>query len=146
MLIVYQKSDWIEKGTHAFLVKNVVAVGGPYYYYDASNFFRKFSLFFQKTIYFWTNNIFQKLGRGAVLIGGNLFLRASALEKAGGYNTSLVFYGDDTDTAKRMAIQGRVVFDKNLIMPTSARRLKSQGSLKTSIIYMYHFVKVILKK
>lgn len=136
-------SNWLEKGVHAFLSKKVVAVGGPYDYYDAGNLFRKFSLFFQKTFYYWGNKLLQKLGKGAVLIGGNVFLRAEALSKAGGYNTKLVFYGDDTDTAKRMARIGEVVFDRNLIMPTSGRRMKKEGSIRLSLIYIYHFFRII---
>lgn len=137
-------SDWLSNGIKFFNSKDVVALGGPYDYYDAPKFFRWFSLFFQKTIYVFSNWFFQKIGKGAVLIGGNVFLRSDALEKAGVYNTNLVFYGDDTDTAKRMAKQGRVVFNKNFVMKTTARRLKNQGILKTSITYFFHFFKVIL--
>lgn len=136
-------SDWLTKGVNSFLSKKVVAVGGPYDYYDASNFFRKFSLFFQKTFYFLGNKLLQKLGKGAILIGGNVFLRADVLDSVGGYNTKLVFYGDDTDTAKRMAKHGEVVFNRNLIMKTSARRLKNEGSVRQSLKYFYHFFRII---
>ncbi|MEI8061677.1 MAG: glycosyltransferase family 2 protein [bacterium] len=139
-------ANWLEKGMHSFLVKEVVAVGGPYDYYDAPKMTRWFSLYFQKIFYFIVNIVLQKLHKGGVLIGGNVLLRADALEKAGGYNTDLVFYGDDTDTAKRMSRQGRVVFNRNLSMPTSARRLKSQGVIRTSLIYFYHFFRIIFKK
>ena len=135
--------NWLRCGTHHFLNKNIVAVGGPYDYYDGRKSFRTFSLIFQKTIYALFNFLMQKAKRGAVLIGGNILLRADVLGKVGGYNTDLVFYGDDTDTAKRMSKEGWVVFDTGLIVKTSARRLKSEGSLKISIIYIYHFFKVV---
>lgn len=135
--------DWLEKGSKHFSNPKVVAVSGPYNYYDSTLFFRKFSLFFQKNIYSLFNFVMQKIHKGAVSIGGNVFLRADVLDKIGGYNTNIVFYGDDTDTAKRMSTQGKVVFDRKLIVSTSARRLKEEGSLKISIIYIYHFFRII---
>ncbi|MEI6552941.1 MAG: glycosyltransferase family 2 protein [bacterium] len=137
------EKNWLRRGTQHFSDTKVVAVGGPYNYYDGRESFRVFSLIFQKTIYALFNFLMQKFNRGAVLIGGNVFLRADILEKVGGYNTNIVFYGDDTDTAKRMSKQGRVVFDTGLVVKTSARRLKSEGSFKISIIYIYHFFKVL---
>jgi cellulose synthase/poly-beta-1,6-N-acetylglucosamine synthase-like glycosyltransferase len=138
--------DWLERGIKHFINKKVVAVGGPYDYYDGRWTFRIFSLLFQKYIYSLFNFLMQKLDKGAVLIGGNVLLRAETLSKIGGYNTDITFYGDDTDTAKRMSKEGLVVFDTKLIVKTSARRLKSQGSFKISIIYIYHFFKVILSR
>lgn len=135
--------DWLKSGVKYFSSPDVVSVGGPYDYYDAKLGFRKFSLFFQKNIYSSFNILMQFFHRGAVSIGGNVFFRAKTLEKIGGYDTSFVFYGDDTDTAKRISKEGEVIFDRNLIVKSSARRLKTQGSLKTSIIYIYHFFKII---
>jgi glycosyltransferase involved in cell wall biosynthesis len=135
--------DWLKKGVEYFSYPNIVSVGGPYDYYDAKPGFRKFSLFFQKNIYSLFNILMQFFKRGAASIGGNVFFRAETLQKIGGYDTKFVFYGDDTDTAKRMSKEGRVIFDRNLVVKTSARRLNSQGSLKTSIIYIYHFFKII---
>lgn len=137
-------SDWISKGTKWFRDKNVVAVGGPYDYYDSTPFFRNFSLLIQTYIYSFFNSLFQKIKKGAVTIGGNVFFRADALERAGGYNTNIVFYGDDTDQAKRMAEQGMVIFDTTLKMKTSARRLNNGGTIRISLIYLYHFFKGIL--
>ena len=135
--------DWLKKGTKYFSSLKIVSVGGPYDYYDADESFRKFSLFFQKNIYSLFNTLMQFFHKGATSIGGNSFFRASALEKIGGYDTKFVFYGDDTDTAKRISKEGKVIFDKNLVVKTSARRLKSEGTLKISITYIYHFFKTI---
>ena len=137
------ESDWLKKGAKYFLTKEIVSVGGPYDYYDARKSYRVFSLFFQKNIYRLFNFLMQKFNRGAVSIGGNVLFRSEALEKIGGYDTKILFYGDDTDTAKRISKQGRVIFDKDLVVKTSARRLKNEGSFKISIIYIYHFFKII---
>jgi len=141
-------SNWLTTGAKHFENKNVVAASGPYDYYDTDKFFRNSSLFIQKHIYRATGHLLQLpfIKKGAVLIGGNNFIRAETIEKAGGYNTDLVFYGEDTDTAKRVAHHGRVVFDPKLIMKTSGRRFKDEGTLATFGRYLFHFVKTIFSK
>ena len=84
--------------------------------------------------------------KGALLIGGNNFIRAGVIEKAGGYNTDLVFYGEDTDTARRVSVFGYVLFVPSLAMKTSARRFKKEGIISTEAKYVYNFFKHIFKK
>jgi hypothetical protein len=83
---------------------------------------------------------------GAILIGGNNFIRAATLRQAGGYNTAILFYGEDTDTAKRMATCGRVVFSNRLVMKTSARRFKAEGTSRLAARYITYFFKTIFAK
>jgi GT2 family glycosyltransferase len=82
------------------------------------------------------------LHTGGILIGGNNLIRASALKAAGGYNTDIKFYGEDTDTARRISMQGKIIFSKECIVRTSARRFKAEGTAKISAFYLYHFIKV----
>jgi glycosyltransferase involved in cell wall biosynthesis len=138
--------DWLHNGLSLMQSEKCVALGGPYDYYDAGPLLRVVALSMQKTSYVFLNWFLQKIGKGAVLIGGNVLLRSDALQKAGGYNTDLTFYGDDTDTAKRMARIGKVTFSGTFVMKTSARRLKNQGILNTIFHYIFHFVKVIVTK
>jgi len=137
--------DWLSKGASYLNDKNVSAVSGPYDYYDAGFFFRYISLFTEQTIYWLISRIIQLpfVRSGAMLIGGNNFIRASALEKAGGYDTSITFYGEDTDTAKRAAKYGRVIFSNHLVMKTSARRFKAEGIIRLELKYAKHFFKAI---
>lgn len=135
--------DWLSRGVSNFK-DGVVAVTGPYDYYDGDRIFRFVSLFVQKHIYHLMNHTIQFTKHGAVLIGGNNFIRADVIKKAGGYNTKLVFYGEDTDTAKRVFKYGKVVFDKKLQMKTSARRFKQEGTLKITFKYLFHFFKIVL--
>ena len=111
-------------------------------YYDSPNLYRKFSTLFQKDIYFFFNDLLQKLGKGAVLIFGNCFIRASSAESTGGFNTGITFYGDDTDTAKRLIKKGKIIFDRDLLMKGSSRRLKKEGMFKVPIVYIYYFFRV----
>jgi len=123
----------------------IVAVTGPYDYHDGHPVFRHTSLALQKYAYRFTSHLLQLpfIKNGAVLIGGNNFIRADILEKAGGYNVAITFYGEDTDTAKRIAPHGRVVFDPDLSVKSSARRFKEEGNVKITFKYLFHFWKTI---
>ncbi len=135
--------DWLKKGVDILIQKNSVAVSGPYDYYDGKASFRATSLFFQKLFYGSINNIIQLFKIGGVMIAGNCIMKRDALEKIGGFNTNLVFYGDDTDTAKRLTKVGGVVFNNRLVMPSSARRFTSQGLIKIFSLYVFHFFKIL---
>ena len=91
-----------------------------------------------------TLNVFVALLRG-VNVGGNNMIRAYILAKCGGYNTALPFYGEDTDTAKRISRYGRVLFHPHLVMKTSARRFHDEGALSLETRYIFHFFKHALK-
>ncbi len=138
--------NWLSKAVPQFENKEIVAISGPYDYFDGSKFFRFTSLFIQKTIYVFLNNILNKSHKGGVLIGGNNLIRASVLRDMGGYDTSLTFYGEDTNTAKRVSKFGRIIFNPCCVMKTSARRFKKEGFLKISIKYFYHFFMQTTKK
>ena len=138
------EKDWLSRGAIHFKNSKIVAVTGPYDYYDGPIIFRKTSLFVQRYIYSIFSYLLQLsfIKSGAVLIGGNNFIRAEVLKEAGGYNTDLTFYGEDTDTAKRVSKYGKVAFDKKLTMKTSARRFKAEGTLNITFKYLFHFFKV----
>ncbi|MBU6410141.1 MAG: glycosyltransferase family 2 protein [Verrucomicrobia bacterium] len=136
---------WISAGAPFFRNPAVVAVSGPYDYHDGGWLFRYLSLWTQKTLYWAISRLIQCPGvrQGAMLIGGNNLIRASALNQAGGYNTSILFYGEDTDTAKRVSAFGRVVFSNRLVMKTSARRFRAEGILRLEGKYIAYFFKTI---
>lgn len=139
------EKDWLTKGADAFKDPLVVGASGPYDYFDASFLFRKLSIFFQKVFYSSTNVILQYFNKGAILIGGNMFIRASSLKKIGGLNTSIVFYGDDTETAKRLSLVGRIKFSSRIVMPTSARRFQGEGIIKVCWLYIINFFLILFR-
>lgn len=119
--------------------KNLVALSGPYLYYDISVFERalvKAFYFFGWLIYLFTHFV---LNKGAMLQGGNFVLRRDAWERAGGFDTSISFYGEDTDVARRISKQGKVLWTWGLPMYTSGRRLRKEGVLKTGFTYALNF-------
>ncbi len=136
--------DWLSRGAAHFIDPKISGVSGPYDYHDADLLFRKSSIYFQYVVYKGVNFLLQRIpGRGGVMIGGNSFFRAKSLAAAGGFNTDIYFYGDDTDSAKRVSKHGKVVFNNGLVMKTSARRFHKEGILKLQFKYIIPFFKVI---
>jgi GT2 family glycosyltransferase len=78
--------------------------------------------------------------------GGNFVLRRTALEKIGGFNTAIAFYGEDTDIARRMNQVGEVKFTFELKMFSSARRLKKEGTLRIALRYTINYFWTIFGK
>jgi cellulose synthase/poly-beta-1,6-N-acetylglucosamine synthase-like glycosyltransferase len=140
--------DWIEKVFYYFSRNDkLVALSGPYVYYD----FSKTKNFLVRAFYYpgyIANKINHYLfGRAAMLQGGNFVLKRPALEKIGGFNTDIKFYGEDTDIAWRIKDQGEVKFTYKLPMHTSARRLKKEGLVKMGAKYAAnYFWTIIFKK
>jgi glycosyltransferase involved in cell wall biosynthesis len=141
-------TNWLSNGISFFTDPSIVAVSGPYDYFDGGFFFRNMSLLLQKNVYWLVSKIVQLpfIRQGAILIGGNNFIRKEVTEKMGGYNTSLTFYGEDTDTAKRVSRFGYVLFNRSFLMKTSARRFIEEGKVNITVKYLFHFFKVLLFK
>jgi glycosyltransferase involved in cell wall biosynthesis len=139
---------WISKVQKEFSMnKNLAALSGPYIYYDRSralNIIVWFYYFLGYLLHLVNHRI---LRIGAMLQGGNFILKRIHLEKIGGFDTSIEFYGEDTDIARRIQKTGRVKFSFLLPMRTSGRRLSKEGILATSSKYIInHFWIIIFKK
>jgi len=138
--------DWISKEIPYFADQNVVAVSGPYDYYDGNFALRYGTLIGHKYLYSSFNIILRLMKKGGYIVGGNAFIRASALKQIGGYTTSIDFWGEDTDTASRLSKVGKIVFKGHLVMKTSARRFRNQGFWKTTLQYQINFLKMSIGK
>jgi len=139
--------DWVTKALKYFEDDKVVAVSGPYYYHDGNFLFRYAYLFILKTVYILMHNIGSRIfKRGAIVFGGNVFIRSNVLQKIGGYNTSVVFYGDDTDIANRLIKVGKVLFKNNMVISSSSRRFERLGLLETSWKYIINYFWVVIFK
>lgn len=132
---------WIETVIKEFeRNKNLVALSGPYIYYDLPLSTRvavKVFYFFGYVAHLVSQYV---LHSGAMLQGGNFVVRKTALEKLGGYDTSFQFYGEDTDTACRMSKVGIVKWTFRLPLYTSGRRLKGEGVIHMGLKYGINFI------
>lgn len=137
--------DWIQKIIDRFADVKIVGLTGPYDYYDAKKSFRTLSMLFQRYVYSTFHHLLDNVNMGAILIGGNSIARRTALDQVGGFDRKIIFYGDDTDLAKKLSKVGNVYFDKDLVMPSSARRFQNEGLLKILWKYMQGFLKMTFR-
>lgn len=119
--------------------ERLVCLSGPYKYYDVS-FFERFCT----AVYWWCLALPSYLVIGYMTVGGNFAVRRSALVSVGGFNTGIAFYGDDTDTARRLHKIGKVKFKQSFIIYTSGRRFEGQGFFKTGVLYAANYLSEVL--
>ncbi len=128
---------WIDAARHAFARSpRIVCLSGPYVYYDlssAANLLVMMWYFVTMVIMAFIGQYI--LGTTAMLQGGNYVVRRSALEKIGGYNTAITFYGEDIDLACRLAKVGHILFLFRFRLKTSGRRIRKEGFFATGIRY-----------
>jgi glycosyltransferase involved in cell wall biosynthesis len=117
----------------------LVSLSGPFIYYDLSSQ-QRFSvqIFYMVAFLVYAVNRWV-LRAGSMVQGGNFVLRRDALEKIGGFDTKIAFYGEDTDIARRMHQVGKVKFTSRLKMFSSARRLKHEGMLTIAWRYTVNY-------
>ena len=126
---------WIGRVLDSFEADDqVVCVSGPYIYYDVTSVKAASIRLYWRLIAAPAYRLTSYMA-----VGGNFAVRAEALTNIRGFDTTIPFYGEDTDIARRLASVGRVVFDKDLVMPTSARRLHTEGFLMTGVRYAANF-------
>jgi len=129
-------SGWLGKVLDAYEKNSdLVCVSGPYRYFDLPGIkgvmVRLYWLLLAKPTYWFTRYM---------AVGGNFAASKQALLRIGGFDTSIAFYGEDTNIARRLADEGRVQFDLGMVMETSARRLKEEGFVTTAIRYVLNFM------
>lgn len=132
---------WVSKIIKEFQKdKKMVSLSGPYIYYDVS-FFQKIFVWIYWIILAWPSYLFIRY----MSVLGNFVARKDALEKVGGFNQDIVFYGDDTDISKKLHKIGKVKFSNAFYMLSSARRLNGEGTLITAYRYIINFLWIVFK-
>jgi len=138
---------WVDKVFKEFSNdEKLVALSGPFVYYDLTGFV---NFWVQAFFYlgFLSNLVNHYVFRGgSVLQGGNFIVTRAALEKIGGYNPNLNFYGEDADVARRISKVGKVKFTLRLPMYASGRRLRVEGAVMTGIRATLDYIWIMLWK
>ena len=131
---------WVETVLTTFAREpKMVSLSGPFIYYDLSPSQRvSVQIFYLVAFLVYAINRWV-LRAGSMVQGGNFVLRRDALEKIGGFDTTIAFYGEDTDVARRMHQVGEVKFTFRLRMFSSARRLKKEGMLRIAGRYTMNY-------
>lgn len=118
---------------------SLVCLSGPFIYYDLSATSRalvKVFYFFAFLLYLVNRFI---LRVGSMVQGGNFVVRRDALARAGGFDTTIAFYGEDTYVAKSMSKFGNVRWTFALPVYASGRRIKGEGIVTTSLRYTANY-------
>ncbi len=131
---------WLERVLYEFnRAPGLACLSGPFIYYDLSVYERalvKIFYFFAFLLYAFNRFV---LHIGSMVQGGNFVLSRKALIAAGGYDTSITFYGEDTDVARRFNKVGAVKWTFKLPVYTSGRRIKHEGIVTTSMRYTANY-------
>ncbi len=132
---------WVKQVLETFQFEpEIASLSGPLVYYDLT----AWQSMLVRVFYFtaWVTYVLNRyvLGVGSMVQGGNFVVSRRALERIGGFNTTISFYGEDTDLARRLNRIGIVRFTFRLKMLSSARRLLKEGILTMAGRYSINYL------
>lgn len=124
---------------------NLVCLSGPLIYYDLV-WLKRVIVWFYNRIVFLVYVLNHRLFKiGSVVQGGNFVVSRASLEKIGGFDTRIRFYGEDTDIAMRLSRLGWVKFSLRLFIYSSGRRLIKEGMMATGLRYIINYYSMIFR-
>ena len=123
----------------------LLALSGPYRYYDWDWWGRLLIRAYDVTLAPATQVLVKYLLRiGTVFYGGNFAVRREALERIGGFDTSIEFHGEDTNLGRRLFAVGKVGLFHDCFLHTSARRYVAMGKGTVIRLYVRNFTSELL--
>jgi len=145
-LVAYLDADTRMPAVWAAIVKKefaehpeMVSLSGPFHYYDLPPFEKLvaeslWALTAMPT--FWIV--------GFMVLGANFVAKRSALLQIGGFDTTIAFYGEDTNIARRLSKAGKARFDMRFFIIGSGRRLMDEGVIRTFSRYAMNYFSTAL--
>jgi len=132
-----QMPPWWAKKIKQYMESNekLWFISGPYSYYDLPRHKKFTTRFLQRVFIYPTYLIAWYWG-----VGGNFAIKRTVLDKIGWFDTTIEFYGEDTDIARRASKASKTLFKPGLVMPTSGRRFVWEGMIKTFYRYVINFL------
>jgi len=151
-LLIYLDADcrapltWLERIERRFdRDAALVALSGPYRYYDWDWTGRALIRAYDFTLAPATQLLVKHLLRiGTIFYGGNFAVRKEALERIGGFDTSIEFHGEDTNVGRRLFAIGKVGLFHDCYLYTSARRYVAMGKGAVFRLYVRNFTSELL--
>lgn len=127
--------DWLERIARDFEAQEVVALCGPDGPFDGG---RK-----ARVIFFFVRGLIRLAAlAGFYGTGGtNSAFRKTAFLAVGGYRS--LPHSDDVDLGVRIRSQGRIVYDPDLYVEISVRRLEKNGYFRTLLLWLQGDLKVL---
>jgi glycosyltransferase involved in cell wall biosynthesis len=124
---------------------NLLALSGPYRFYDWDWWGRLLIRAYDFTLAPATQVLVKYLLRiGTVFYGGNFAVRREALDRIGGFDTSIEFHGEDTNLGRRLFAVGKVGLFHDCFLHTSARRYVAMGKGTVIRLYVRNFTSELL--
>ncbi len=134
------QAGWITQVIETFSeCADVVSLSGPYHYFDAPRSWR-----WILGAFWWLSAPVSYWLVGYMILIGNVAIRKSALVAAGGFDRKILFYGDDTDIARRLSTVGKTLWRMNFYIYSSARRFRAEGIIMTNMRYALNFIWPVL--
>jgi GT2 family glycosyltransferase len=131
---------WLERAQRAFAGRpDAVALSGPARYWDAT----ALQSAMLRVLWGTSAPLAYRLV-GYMIYGAGFVVRRTALEAIGGFNREIEFYGEDTDLARRLSREGKVIFDTRFYILSSARRFATEGMVRTNLVYVLNFAWPVL--
>ena len=151
-LLVYLDADcraplaWLERVERRFSAdRNLVALSGPYRFYDWDAIGRTLIRAYDYTLAPATQILVKHVLRiGTIFYGGNFAVRREALERIGGFDTTIEFHGEDTNLGRRLLRVGEVGLFHDCWLHTSARRYRAMGRGAVFRLYVRNFTSEVL--
>ena len=147
-LLVYVDADcrapstWLERIERRFANdRSLIALSGNYRFYDWDWVGRALLRAYDFTLGPATHVLVKYVLRlGVVFYGGNFAVRRDALERIGGFDTTIEFHGEDTNLGRRLSRIGNVDLRYDCYLYTSARRYNAMGKSAVFRLYVRNFV------
>jgi len=124
---------------------SLIALSGPYRFYDWDWWGRTLIRAYDFTLAPATQVLVKHVLRiGTIFYGGNFAVRRDALDRIGGFDTSIEFHGEDTNLGRRLFAIGRVGLFHDCYLHTSARRYVAMGKGAVIRLYVRNFTSELL--
>jgi glycosyltransferase involved in cell wall biosynthesis len=151
-VLVYVDADcrapvnWLARVERRFLNDpRLLALSGPYRFYDWDWWGRLLIGAYDATLAPATQFLVKYVLRiGTVFYGGNVAVRREALDRIGGFDTSIEFHGEDTNVGRRLFEIGKVGLFPDCYLYTSARRYIAMGKGTVFRLYVRNFTSELL--
>lgn len=151
-VLVYVDADcraplaWLDRVERRFeRDPRLIALSGPYRFYDWDWWGRALIRAYDFTLAPATQLLVKHLLRiGTIFYGGNFAARREALDRIGGFDTSIDFHGEDTNVGRRLFGAGKVALAYDCYLYTSARRYLAMGRGEVFRLYVRNFTSELL--
>jgi len=133
---------WLEKINKKFQDKEIIAMAGPGYPYDAP-FYGPLEYQVYNMVRFFFSKALQPMRR-FMTSGYNLAVKKKTFEESGGFPS--VSVNEDGLFGKKLTMMGKTVFCLDVPVYISARRLRSMGFINFNTYYMFMLENIVSSK